>query len=723
MIKKTVLVFGFAISIFADTVNLEKIKVEHKVLPTQIAQDPLAIKNSINKEAIDMFANSAQTSSFEALDIMSGFNSEAKDPYGLSGVSARSRGIDSNFMNLLFNDVPTYSIRPIGPRDGIYDLENIEKIEYYQGAITPSSGHGVGSKAGLINIQTIKPKKELEVKVSISGGGDDFYKIFARVDGGGEDLAAFVSVSQADAKKWKGYGDLGPRQNLALGVSYDPLSLLLLYSHNNQKQHEFKPLEFSQTKDLSKNYKLDYNNDPDSDDYYDFYKKESRYDDVQLTHKNSFKKVDLEVKLYASNYDEKSDEGMTGGGAGRGLQKGRVEAKRVGVNLKLNTTIEQTFLELGLWHEQSWLDKYVRRVDKKDENIHKSWAWLNKNHGPTKLLSPYILVKQKFKYITLEAGARYLDYKEAPNDTYMPNNTFSNYDDAISNGVIADGGSVGAMHYKEFLPTLGISGMVLDDYELYAKYGKGYQRPYRYSFAAQYGANKGGIRTKLLAQGKTLQDVVNSWGMETSDLFDLGVRAYFDDAEITLNGFYNIHHNLLQSAYDPTLNADYIQNVGEAVVYGVELQTSISPIKNLWLFCNPSLNYSKLTSDINYNNSNYSLKNNEIPETPRISVKLGGSYKLQSHLFGFKAKYVGARYGEIQNEQKIDPYTTLDLSYDYTIDNNLLLTKSLKFQAKLLNLFDTKYVAGIESADLLEDTPSYHVGSPRSIIIGVVGTF
>ncbi|MDY0116935.1 MAG: TonB-dependent receptor, partial [Sulfurimonadaceae bacterium] len=611
MFKKILLIFSFIVSLSAEQIVLEQITIEqiHLSLPTQTAQNPLDIKNIINKEAIELFANSAQTSTYETLDTMAGFISEAKDPYGLSGVSARSRGIDSNFMNTLFNGVSTYSIRPIGPRDGIYDLENIETIEHYQGAITPSSGHGVGSKAGLINIQTIKPKKGLHSKVALSGGGDEFYKIFARVDGGDDDLAGFISLSQTDAKKYKGYGDLGPRRNLALGVSYEPLSLLVLYSHNEQKQHEFKPLTFSQTQNLKQNYKLDYSNNAGSNDYYDFYKKETRYDDVQLTHTNSFKDINMEIKLYASSYDEKSDEGITGSGAGRGLQKGRVDAKRVGTNLKLNTTYENTFAEIGLWHEQSWLDKHVRRADKNNEALTKSWAWLNKSHGPTKLLSPYILLQQKFEYFTLEAGGRYLYYKEAPNDTYMPNNSYTDYDDAIRNGTIAQGGSVDAMHYKEFLPTLGISAMVLDDYELYAKYGKGYQRPYRYSFAAQYAANKDNIRTKVLAQGKTLQDIVNAWGMETSDLFDLGVRSYFDNAEITLNGFYNIHHNILHSAYDATLDANYLQNVGEAKVYGVELQTTLMPTEKIWLFCNPALTYSKLTRDINYGNTNYSLKN------------------------------------------------------------------------------------------------------------------
>ncbi|MDY0117530.1 MAG: TonB-dependent receptor, partial [Sulfurimonadaceae bacterium] len=283
--------------------------------------------------------------------------------------------------------------------------------------------------------------------------------------------------------------------------------------------------------------------------------------------------------------------------------------------------------------------------------------------------------------------------------------------------------SVDAIHYKEFLPTLGISAMVLDDYELYAKYGKGYQRPYKYSFAAQYAANKDSIRTKVLAQGKTLQDIVKGWNIETSDLFDLGVRGYFDNAEITLNGFYNIHHDMLHSTYDATIGADYLQNVGEAKVYGVELQTTLMPTEKIWLFCNPALTYSKLTRDINYGNTNYSLKNNEIPETPRLSVKLGGSYKLQYHLLGFKAKYIGSRYGDIENKEKIDAYTTVDLNYNYSFDNNLFFTKNLKFNAKVQNIFNTKYIAGIESADLLDDTTSYHVGSPRSFIVGVVGSF
>lgn len=730
MYTKTILLsFAASFTLLAHEVQIDSIAVEESriSLPSQSATDPLKIKNEINQEGIELFSNPAKTSLYETLDASAGFLSERTDPYGLSGVSARSRGIDNNFMSVNFNGVPNYSIRPIGAREDIYDLENIQTIEHYQGAISPQSGSGVGSKAGLINVQTIKPQKNTASKIAISGGGDDFYKLFARVDSGEilPNLTSFLSLSQSDASKWKGYGDLGPRRNLALGVKgdYEPFAFEIYYSHNEHERHNFKPLSYAQTQNLEQNYELDYSNDPTAADYYDLYKTDSVYDDLLLSHAKKIENLNYELKLYASRYDEKSDEGISGSGGGAGLQKGFVDAKRVGVMGKLGYTLESFYGELGMWAEQSRLEKYVRRVDQFDKTTHKSWAWLNKNHEPTELLSPYFLLKQEFHNTTLEAGGRYLYYKEAANDTYLPNNPYGDYDQAIANGTIAEGGRVEAMRYREFLPTVGISHMPNETYELYAKYGKGYQRPYRYSFAARYGANAQNIRTKLLAQGKTLQNVVKSWEMETSELFDAGVRGSFSWGEITLNGFYNLHKNLLSSAYDPSTDVSYLQNIGEAAIYGLELQSSFEPTQNIWFYCNPALTFSKVTKDITYNNTLHSLSGNETPETPRWSVKAGISYTQAHHTLALKAKYVGERFADIENTQKIDPYTTADLSYSYTMHHDLFFAKELKFHAKVQNIFDEKYVSSIASADLLEDTPSFYVGSPRSFIVGLQGVF
>ena len=707
--------------LLAHEEHLKPIELDASPLlaPLQSGSDPLEMNDVYKISSVQRYADTAQTSAFELLDSGASFQSEMIDPYGLSGVSGRSRGISSSFMSYNYNGVPNYSIRPIGPRDGIYDLENIEKIEHYKGAISPKNGTGVGNKGGLVNIITQEAANKAGAKISVSAGGDHYSKIFTRVDSGAiaQSVKFFLSYSHTQADKYKGEGDLGPRENFALGVNVlsDVFPLSVLYSRNQHKRHRFGALSYEQTQDLSKNYMLDYSADPQSDRYYDYYSDDSLYEDLQLKLKNRYTHFRYDVTLYASAYDEKSKEGISGSGAGAGLQKGVVDAKRMG--LLASASYDFHFLELegGFWQEYSWLDKYVSRVDPQQEELHKSWAWLNKNDGATRLFSPYVLVGKKSENLTINLGVRYLDYKEAPNTTYLPNNGYKDYDEAIANGVIAPGGRVQAQHYKEWLPTFGLSYAFEPTNILYFKYTKGYQRPYRYSFAAQYGADAKNIRTKLLAQGKSLADIVASWDLERSDLFDLGWNYIYESGELNLNAFYNLHDNLLSLAYDPSIQSSYIQNIGKAEVYGLELQNNYELHDNFWFLVSGALSDSKVLSS--------DLKGNSVPETPKVTLKTSLGYTFaRHHTLYAKAKYLSSRYADIANEQKVKSYSLCDLSYEYK-QQDLFAMKNFSFYAKVHNLFNAKYIASIGSADLLEDKASFFVAPPRTFIFGVRGVF
>jgi iron complex outermembrane receptor protein len=680
--------------------------------------DPLKEKNEISSKGIELFGDKSKSSVYKTLDIDPSLVIESQDAYGLAPTKARSRGVDSNFMAMTLEGVPNYSIRPIGPRQNIYDLENLETIEYYTGALTPNTGNSVGSKAGLINLIFKRPTNIPQGTISLTTGEDDFYKAFVRADSGliNKYYKFFISMSRADAQKWKGKGDLGPKKNFVLGVtsSNENFPFEIFYTHNEQKRHDFKGLTYEQTKDLDKYYNEDYqSSDPNSKDYYDYWKDDSEYNDLQFSLRKGCFSADCLLKLYGSKYEETSEEGD-------GI--GEVDAKRVGILFSTNYKIDKLNIENGIWMERGWLEKHVEKVSTTKQRDHLGWKWLNENHGPSEMVSPYLMAKTNFGDLKVEAGLKYFYYKEAANDTYLGNNSYSNYDDAVSNGTIAPGGEVGENRYRAWLPTLGLKYKINDTLEAFAKWGKGYQRPYRYSFAAQYAANKNGLRDKLLAQGKSLKSVVESWEMETSNMFDIGIRKYFDNAEVTTSFFYNIHDNLLSSAYDPQLGVDYLQNIGKAVIYGMQIQSNIEPTENLSLFINPAITYSEVKEDINYSDTKYSLKGNEVPETPRFTLKMGAAYQLNKHIFSVKGRYIGERYADIENEEKIDDYTTVDLTYGYNF-KNVLFAKELSFQLSFLNIFDEKYISSIGSVDILEDTTSYYVGAPRSIAFNIKGVF
>jgi iron complex outermembrane receptor protein len=695
------------------------IEGEYEANPTEQALNPLKERFEVPLRGIELFGDKAQTSTFKVLDLEPGFIVETQDSYGLSQTKAKARGVDSNFMSVNLEGIPSYSIRPIGPRDGIYDLENMEKIEHYNGALNPDAGGGVGNKAGLVDMKVRYSSDTPSALVATTFGEDSFYKVFARADSGliGEYFKGFFSFSQANGEKWKGKGDLGEKNTFTLELNYlkESFPLTILFSHSEQKRYDFKGLSYAQIQNLDTNYNVDYDtSNSNSSDYYEYHQQDLKYDDLQLSTKNNCFGGECSLKLYGSKYLEKSEEGD-----GRGT----VDGKRVGLMLSNKKSFDSFSGELGLWTELAWLEKYVEKVSTTPDRTHTGWKWLNKNDdSPTQLFSPYVSAYKEFDRLKVETGLRYMYYKESANDTYLGNNAYSDYDTAIANGTIAPGGHVDSLEYSMLLPTLGARFEIDEDTEIFGKWGRGYQRPYRYSFAAQYAANKNGIRTALLAAGKDLNYIFQSWEMETSDLFDIGIRRYFDFGEVSVSAFYNLHHDLLSTAYDSALGIDYLQNVGEAVVYGLQVQSSIKATDNLWFAFNPALTFSRVTKDMVYNNANYSIKGNEIAETPKFSLKVAATYSLKNHLLSLQGRYIGSRYADIENTEKMDAYTTWDASYGYGF-KNIGFAKTLDITLSLNNIFDEKYVSSIGTADLLDDTTTYYVGAPRSVALSFKGTF
>ncbi len=714
---KRLVAFSILATATLQAVELSPIEVlaDDLYAPLPSNSEILDQKTTLDAEALSLFGPKAQSSALMALDMAPGVNVESADAYGLSGSSMRERGVDSHFLGLTLEGIPVYAIRPIGPRVDIVDLENIETLDFYRGAQSPKNHTGVGSRGGLIDLRWRRPSDTSSTTIQSRLGSDAFYKHYLRIDSGriaDWPLQLFGSISKSGADKWKGEGDLEPRTNIALGaeVPSDALHVSLFYNHNEHERHDFMPLSYAQINSLDANYDLDYQSSEDNrSDYYDYHKSDNRYDDLSLHLEGGCFGLTCKLKLYGSSYLEKSDEGNG---------KGTVDALRTGMIASVGYADDIYKAEAGIWAERAALDKYVRKVSTTAQREHQGWKWLNKNRGDTQLLSPYLYGSAEFDVWRIEAGIRGMYYKEAANDTYLPNNTIANYEDAIANGTIAPGGHVDAMTYSLALPTLGMHYQLSEAGELFAKWGRGYQRPYRYSFAAAYGANKQGIRDKLQAQGKGLEDIVKQWKMEESDMFDLGGLYYWQRATLGVTLFYHRHKNLLSSAYDPTFGINYLQNVGNADVYGAELTLDAEVAHNLWLYCNPAWMHSAIEEDLNFGGNVVKLKGNAMSETPEFTLKTGALFRLATHTFNVTGRYIGSRYGDVENGEKIDGYFTLDARYGYRFGANALDMNGEVWIAGT-NLLDEQYVSEVGSADMLDDTPVYYVGAPRSVMAGV----
>jgi iron complex outermembrane receptor protein len=100
-------------------------------------------------------------------------------------------------------------------------MENFQSISVYKGAVPGDIGTGVGSRGGAIVLKPLWPTEDFGFKLSQNLGSDSFNRTFVRMDSGslphtGTRLSASYSYGQAD--KWKGPGDIGPRNNFNISL-------------------------------------------------------------------------------------------------------------------------------------------------------------------------------------------------------------------------------------------------------------------------------------------------------------------------------------------------------------------------------------------------------------------------------------------------------------------------------------------------------------------------
>lgn len=681
-----------------ENIEFDKISVTAKSFTSILNSS--SVNTTLTKESIENFSKPSLSSIYNSLEILPSVDFETVDSFGLTASKGRIRGVSSYFNSITIDGFPNYGIRPIGSRENIYDLENFESISIYKGATGTNTPIASGNRAGVINLSILKPKDEFETTLKQSIGSENFYKTFLRVDSGKiGDSKFYISTSIANSDKFRGEGELGERKNLSIGYDYakDDFNLNLLYNYNSHYRDDFMPLTYEQSKNLSENYYLDYqNSDPTNlSTYYGAFG--GKYLNRDLMATASYKS--FELKSYYSDELKNTKEGN---------KNGIVDSDRFGFIAKYSKDFDIFEFESGYWFESFDLKKYVSVVEGEDR-VHKMWAWLNRSEGRGQIHSPYLQLSKDIKNFSIQGGVRYFKYSEPKNIMYKSKNSYSNYSDATTFGEIDEDGSLDKLSWDKILPHFGVSYNYSNDLILFGKYSKNYQRPYQYSIAGQYSVSKvqnEGLAIKLANSGKTLQDIFDGFELESSDSFDLGFRYYSENFDISPTLFYAKHKNLLFDIYDKDLEIKYLQNVGEAISYGIEFESNYYLNSDFLIFLNPSILRAELNRDLYFSNDVTKLKGNQMPETPKFSLKSGFIYKFSNYKFSSLIKYVGSRYADGENSQKVGSFTKVDLGIGYR-KKDIFGFKELGYDLKILNLFNKKYIGYIGGDEDTRDTEFY----------------
>ncbi|MEA1900260.1 MAG: TonB-dependent receptor [Thermodesulfobacteriota bacterium] len=697
------------------------------ILPTRQAGDSLYTGSSVTKKGLELIGTPAETSIYNTLSILPGTNVESLDPYGLSHSYTRVRGLKDRYIGMTVEGVPNYGIMSIGAREHIYDTQNVKSVSLYKGASPADLGTGSGNRGGAIELQLRRPEDKIGAEINQSFGSDDFMRTFLRVDSGKLPTKTkfFASYSYSKADKWKGEGELGPRDHITLGLSQefgDKVNCDIFFNFNEIERHSFQSLTYEEAKDIDKYYDKSFIPALTSDkiinkDYYDYNReKYINRDLMAIIDVAVSDNANLSLKPYYSSEDASTKgkaQFMMGSAKTPGIVDKIKDLERYGIIPELSVDFSAYTVTAGYWFESHNLEKYMKKYFTTADGLdYKGYGYYAKNDGNGAIHSPYAKISGNLDKFKFQAGLKYFYYEEPASTGYKPDLSAEDPDISLK-----------AVDYDAFLPTAGIGWEFNKNSEMYFNYGRNYMRPYAYvPVSTNYVKN----RSAFKAANMTLQDILDKWEMETSDNFDISFRYHSKNFSIAPVAFYSKHHDLLVSIDDPNvINAgkpvSYHQNVGDATSYGFELETSFCPSKNLIVYFNPSYTEMSFDDDFKTKGSVLKIKGNQLPDTPNWVIKSGLIYTIADFEISPIVRWVDKRYGDAENKEEVDDYIIVDLGIKYSKEDFWWL-KHASIGLELKNLFDEKYVGAIFANDTATSV-DYYAGSPFSVIFSIGGKF
>jgi len=715
-------------------INLEEIVVtgEKITMPTKEAAETVYTGVELTKEGLKLGGEKGSHSVWEAISILPGIMFESPDPANLTTqMSVKVRGVSGSLGSMSIEGIPIYGGNPIGPRAYILDLENFESIAVYKGAVPADLGPGAGTRGGTLQLRPLWASDTMGATLQQSLGMFDYTKSFIRFDSGklGQAGTKFsFSYSYAEEDKWRGEGEIGPRNNVNFTFVQpvgDKLGIKLWGNFNEIKQHKLRSLTFAQADNLDEYKEYDYTENltgtPSTDwQYYDFNKSEWTNDDIYAFidyRVNENFKFTLKPYFRQEKKEDWAGSSSISGSKGSkpGVQKSGWTSQKWGNIGELNADIKYFKGLLGFQYEESeskdsYAQNYWLNADGSMQFV--GWGRYTVSKDSSSRYSPYAKLSGSIGDLNWQTGIKYLETKESDNEGYI-----TRFDD-MGNPYPERESKMdyGARKYTAWIPTAGLSYFINDSSEVYASYGKTFQQPYAYMpLINMYYA----LYDKFTKMDMTLEDLFNEYKPEETHNIDIGFRYRKNFVELYPTLFLSKHKNLnttitpgWEDPDDPGQlllyqgkPASYSTFVGKAKGYGVEVGSNFIVSDDLTFFLNPTYTILTYDGDIVSKGVTYNTDGEQVVDVPKWSLSAGVIAKYKGIEAVPSLRYIGERYGDIGHQEKISPYTVVDLKLGYTMEKFYYL-KDLKFSFGIYNLFDKDYVV----------SPSYYPGAPFTVL-------
>jgi iron complex outermembrane receptor protein len=762
-----------------DTITLEPIVVEGSTPPGNgliTPQDAPQSRSVISRAAIEQ--QNTSNNAFQVMNLLPGINTYSFDATGLFGGGLRMRGFNSDQIGVSIdgapiNDAGNYAVFP----SELVDLENLEEITVNQGSGTVDTPM-VGATGGSIGLNTSAPTDKARIRVQQSYGTYNSYKSFLRGDTGylGDGrFKAFISVSKAEADKWKGKGgadrehlDFKAVLNLAPGSS---ITGGLLY--NELLNNNLRPLTLAQIQTLGRT--ADFTTIPPQhlpggngvQDESGQYNSANPYYNLTLnpyrnylaTLKGRFEvlpNLHLDVDPYYSygygfggselNKLTESNAANKPGGGIRDINhdgdtldtvmvysSGVTESQRPGVTARLRSQIANHHLMVGYWFEYSHhrrsqpavpIDNAGNSVDK--WLSHPSDFLLHQDGTPYQGRSFLTLnTSQSFfgqddigflnDKLTLSLGLRYTQI----------NRDFTNYASDRSTG--------GATYninntYARPLPSVGLRYQVTDAQQVFINRADNFKAPP--DFAYYDLINGGSFNNQGQLTGYTIKPV--NVKEEQSTNWDLGYRYTGKNLSFSGSLFFIDFRNRIASAYDPINNTNTNYNVGASTTKGVELESAYRILTNWSVYGSVTYTDSRMNQNLQTTATNIeAISGKAFPDVPNWMSGAALQYRNGPWSANLSAKYTGKRYSTLVNDESIKGYTLVNFDAGYRIPSTGWF-KDPSVRLNVYNLLNENYLnLGAGSGNAFTpralgvggSSPSYMVGAPISFSVMLSSDF
>ena len=733
---------GFAQTPQVEVEVKDKKEEEKASVPVKKEKKPKT-ESKVEGDNILIQSGAGGVNIFKSVELAPSVNVQTDDPYGLGGGSIRIRGFDNTQIGLTIDNMPLNDSGNFAlyPHEYI-DTENLESVNVERGSVSKRSPFYT-EIGGAIRLRTKPPKNKVGFEYNLRGGSFGFHKEFFRFDTGKLPLGfkIFGSFSHTTANKWKGPGknpDYRDHTTIGIAQNFNRLRWEFYFDNNAQFNYFYRSLNYSQTRNLD-NYKFDYNSNlifpggsglvhnnasirDNNVNYYKFYT--NPYFNRQYRANINFDITDsisLNIKPYywwGRGSGTSATTFTSGGNTYIAFRESFNYTDRPGftTELKINTLIGSVYL--GYWFERAELKQWQpsRPVKVNPDGTYDlltnttgtprfQYNYIQKTITTTN--TPYVNfdLNNLLKKLDIEFGFRYAQIKREfknYNTTNLPYLSDDNIYDYPN--LTQDLKNSYNKTYRKLLPNLNVGSKITDNFYMYFSYAKNFRAPQNFI---------GTIPTNLPAQY-----VVDQLKPEESDSFDLGFRFDMSNFYVAPTVYYVRYKNRLIRTVDPNdPTLVYLRNAGKVIAQGAELEIGYSPNRNFSLYTSASYNVAKFKDDVFYDgNTKYDIKDKNVPDTPAYMLKLG----VDSRYMGFKIRpsiqYIGSRYGNFINTEKVNSYTLVNLYVEKDIAPRKLAT----LYVDVYNLTDTRFIGRINPGTA---TGSYYIGAPLAISVGIKGRF